>query len=83
MNTFASYILTTLALPLLVFWPYAKELVVLKYSKAEDLYMGRGGQIGEFALWENEEDFNRKLSKVFLGYMSFFLIRVCKASNYV
>ena len=76
MNTFGSYMIVTLALPLYLTWPYAKELVIFTFTKAKDLYPGVGGQAGEFSLSENHEQFDTQLNKTFLGYLIFFIARV-------
>ena len=76
MNTFASYILTVVSLPLLVFWPRMRRGIIFHYDKpkkAEEVKDSRG----EFILHEEEHKLWFAMFQILAGFVTIEGLKVC------
>ena len=72
LNTFASHIISTVALPLLLFWPHFRSNILRIFEKGQE----RKTSNGEFQLHENRDKLRSSLFKLVLSYLLFHLCKV-------
>ena len=71
-NTFASHILSTVCLPLLLFWPHFRSSILRTFDKGPE----KKPSHGEFQLHENRDKLRSSLFKLILSYLLFHLCKV-------
>lgn len=80
LNTFASSILCTITLPLLILWPAFRKTFWNPSSEVNEKKSIDGGarevDKGEFALFENYDSFVVALTRIFTGYVLVQAIKV-------
>ncbi len=73
LNTFASCILSTVSLPLLLFWPLFRRNVL----KTFDTSLKERSSNGEFQLHEDRDKLRSSLFKLMLAHLLVHLCKVC------
>ena len=72
LNTFASHMLSTVSLPLLLFWPHFRANVLQTFDKNPV----QKSSHGEFHLHEDRDKLRSSLFKLILSYLLFHLCKV-------
>lgn len=78
-NTFAGPLLSTIGLPLLLFWPLVRERILCLYSKCKEFPINLPNEPqkkGELALHEQPQLFCATLFRLCLGFMLYHGIKV-------